>query len=101
MAKTLQLVAPFVLYGRPSRKSVRDLLRKVDGIGHACCMHVAFICESRTNYSPFILSRCETHHKNVTMSPHSTLQRAFARIDKKRVQLSDNQLVEDHLGDKV
>lgn len=38
---------------------------------------------------------------NVTMSPHSTLQRAFARIDKKRVQLSDNQLVEDHLGDKV
>lgn len=54
MAKTLQLVAPFVLYGRPSRKSVRDLLRK----------------------------------------------RAFARVDKKRIQLSDNQLVEDHLGDK-
>lgn len=54
VARTLQLVAPFVLYGRPSRKSVRELLRK----------------------------------------------RAFARIGKKRVQLSDNQLVEDQLGDK-
>ena len=35
------------------------------------------------------------------IAPHPTPQRAFARVDKKRVQLSDNQLVEDHLGDKV